>query len=70
MKFIKRKAALLLTTAVALVGLFWIAAFTADDVTQGGPSVALNIPATTAAPNSNTQTSTARSKGPDSIESI
>ena len=50
MNLITRNAALLLTTTVALVGLFWITAFTAEDVTQGEPSVALNAPAITAAP--------------------
>lgn len=52
MNLITRKAALLLTTTAALVGLFWLTAFTAEDVTQGEPSVALNAPAITTAPTS------------------
>ena len=56
MKLFPRKAALLLTTTAAFIGLFWITAFTAEDVTQGGPSVALNIPAISAAPAGNSKT--------------
>lgn len=59
MNLITRKATLLLTTAAALVGLFWLTAFTAEDVTQGVPSVALNAPAITAAPTSISKPATA-----------
>jgi hypothetical protein len=59
MNLITRKAALLLTTAAALVGLFWLTAFTTEDVTQGQSSVALNAPAITAAPTSISKPATA-----------
>ena len=59
MNLITRNAALLLTTTAALVGLFWITAFTAEDVTQGESSVALNAPAITAAPTSISKPATA-----------
>ena len=59
MKLIKQKAALFLTTAAALVGLFWITAFTAEDVTQSEVSEALNAPAITATPTSISNATTA-----------
>jgi hypothetical protein len=59
MKLIKQKAALLLTTTAALVSLFWITAFTAEDVTQREPSEALNAPEITAAHTSVSKTATA-----------
>ena len=59
MNLITRKAAILLTTSATLVGLFWLTAFTAEDVTQGEPSVALNAPAITAAPTSISKPATA-----------
>jgi hypothetical protein len=58
MKLIKRQAALLLTATAALVGLFWITAFSAEDVTQRASSEALNPPATMAAPASISKTAT------------
>jgi hypothetical protein len=59
MKFIKQKATLLLTTTAALVSLFWITAFTAEDVTQRESTEALNAPAITAAPTSISKTAAA-----------
>jgi len=61
MKLIKRKATLLLTTAAALVSIFWITALTAEDIAQTAPTEALNAPATAVTATSITKTISAKS---------